>query len=344
MLFGSQITWKQLANLCRQVGTSLEAGIDILKCVDREKDRASGTLEKTLGEIRTDLAAGETLADAVMNRGEKFPTLFCEMLYVGEQTGHTGQLLLKMASHYEKLIKLRRIVLSALVKPGIQFGMALGVVALLIWIMGEIPGAGGKQTDLLGLGLIGTRGLVIYFMFLAGVTLGLFGLITEWRRGRMGANTLISIAMRIPAIGTFIQTTALARMAWALSMTTGAGMDARRGMRTALQCTKLNHYEKHEHSIDQYIAAGEPLSKALSQTQAFTAEFIGVIEVGEESGRLSESLEHLYGQYEDRADSLASGLATAATFAVWGLVSFFIIFLIFRLASFYIGTINSFLP
>ena len=121
-------------------------------------------------------------------------------------------------------------------------------------------------------------------------------------------------------------------------------MDARRGMRTALQCTNLNHYTKHEAAIDAQIKAGNQLHEALSDTRAFSGEFVGVVEVGEQSGRLSESLEHLFNQYQDRADSLAGGLATAATFAVWMLVAAFIVFLIFRVASFYVGTINSFLP
>ncbi len=228
--------------------------------------------------------------------------------------------------------------------PALQLMAALGVVGLLIWVVGVIPTGGGESIDILGLGLVGNQGLLIYFMVLAGIALGLIGLITEWRRGRMGVNTIVALAMRIPAIGTFIQTTALARMAWALSMTTGAGMDARRSMRTALQCTNLGHYEKHEQAIDQSIAAGNPLHQALAQTHAFTGEFVGVVEVGEESGRLSESLENLFQQYEDRANALAGGLATAATFAVWAIVSGFIIFLIFRVASFYVGTLNSFLP
>jgi type IV pilus assembly protein PilC len=326
------------------VGTSLEAGVAVLNCFDRERDQATGNFRKVLSEIRDELAVGETLADAVAHQGEQFPQLYCEMLRAGEETGHTGRLMLRMATHYEKLIQLRRVVFSALVMPGLQLMFALGVVGLLIWIVGVINTGSGEPVDILGLGLVGNRGLLIYFMVLGGIALGLLGLITEWRRGRMGANTAIELLMKLPAVGSFIETAALARMAWALSMTTGAGMDARRSMRTALQCTNMHHYEKHAAAIDASIKAGHRLHEALSDTHAFSAEFIGVVEVGEQSGRLSESLEHLFQQYEDRADALASGLATAATFAVWALVAGFIVFLIFRVASFYLATINSFLP
>lgn len=338
MLFHHRASWKNLAGLCRRLGTSLEAGVDVVNSLDREADKASGRYRRVLESVRDDVAVGANLADSVARADDSFPPLFCQMLGVGEETGHTGQLLLKMAKHYEKLLQLRRLVLTALIKPGIQLFMALGVIAVMIWV----PSIVSPQSpiDILGLGLVGNRGLLIYFMFLGGIALGVTGLLMEWWRGRMGVRTVTRLAMRIPAIGNFIRTAAMARMAWALSMTTGAGMDARRSMQASLASTYNPYYTQHEQTIDRSIAAGQKLHEALSSTGAFPIELVEVVEVGEETGRLSESLDHLAVQLEDRANALAGGIAIVGTFAVWGLVSAFIIFMIFRIASFYLGTIQ----
>ena len=47
--------------------------------------------------------------------------------------------------------------------------------------------------------------------------------------------------------------------------------------------------------------------------------------------------------YKEDVQSQSTIITTVAGFAVWGIVALFIIVMIFRLASFYVGTINSYL-
>ena len=71
----------------------------------------------------------------------------------------------------------------------------------------------------------------------------------------------------------------------------------------------------------------------------FPEEFLHEMETAELAGTQSESLERLAITYRDRAKSAAKGLTAAATVAVWALVFAVVIFLIFRFAMIYIGSI-----
>ena len=75
----------------------------------------------------------------------------------------------------------------------------------------------------------------------------------------------------------------------------------------------------------------------------FPREFLDACDVGERSGRLPETLNHLSRQYEEKARHRMAAVAVVAGFAVWGLVAMFIIAMIFRIFSFYLDTINDLL-
>jgi type II secretory pathway component PulF len=78
----------------------------------------------------------------------------------------------------------------------------------------------------------------------------------------------------------------------------------------------------------------------LSATGSFPPEFIHAVEVGEDSGRLTESLGIVARQYQDESRRALAMLTQFAGYIVWAAVAFLIILLIFRLAGNYIGAIN----
>ena len=52
---------------------------------------------------------------------------------------------------------------SGIAWPALQLVIAVGVIALLILALGWVAGMTGEETDILGFGLVGVRGLVRYF-------------------------------------------------------------------------------------------------------------------------------------------------------------------------------------
>ena len=82
---------------------------------------------------------------------------------------------------------------------------------------------------------------------------------------------------------------------------------------------------------------------AFAGSRAFPGEFLDALEVAEESGQTVESMERLSKRYEEEAESAVRTLATVFGFLVGLLVMGLIVLMIFRLAGFYFGTINSLL-
>jgi len=283
------------------------------------------------------VAGGETLAAALAETGDYFPTLFRELVDVGEQTGHLSEVFARLAENYEDQVKMRRVFLGAIAWPVIQLGIAVLVIGFLIWFMGMI---GDGKIDPLGFGLVGNTGLAIYATFVAMVAAAISFLIAAVRRGLVWTGPIQRLVLRLPGIGKPLRTLALARLAWSMHLTMKTGMEVRRALRLSLQSTRCVIYTDQVDPIDTQIMAGNSIHEAFLGTGAFPAEFLDVLAVGEQSGRIVESMERLSRQYQDHARTALETLNVIAGFAVWGIVAAIIILMIFRLFGFYLGQIN----
>ena len=341
MFFSARISIKELSGLSHRLATSLEAGIDMRAVWKRE---ASGTARASLKArfktINSAVADGQSLADALNSTGDFFPPLFRELTNVGEQSGRLPDVFAQLHRHYEDQIKRRRIFLAAIAWPAVQLTLAILIVGVLIWALGAIGKSTGTTIDILGFGLIGSSGLAVYAAFISGVGIAAVLLGQAVSRGLLWTRPIQRLALKIPVLGKALETLALVRLAWSLHLTFNTGMDVRRAVRMSLQAAGNALYTDLMKPIDRWLSAGSSLHEAFANTGEFPNEFLDALDVGERSGKLVESMDHLARRYRDRAKTALATLTMLAGFAVWCMVAVLIIALIFRIAMFYIGTLN----
>lgn len=342
-LTGARASNTELAALCRRWGIALEAGIDLRRLLAREGS-ASGRrgLGRRLQQISGDVAAGHGLTDAIERTGDFFPPLFRELVHVGEETGKTAEVFRQLAEHYDHQIKLRRMFLAALTWPAIQLFAAVMIVGLLIWLLGMLPTqAGQKPLDILGLGLIGNRGVLIYFSIVGAIVAVAWALIFAVRRGVFWTAPLQRAILLVPAVGPSLRTLALSRLAWSLHLTLDTGMDLARAFKLSLNSTHNDHFIRHCPQIVQAIGSGHEVTEALAQTHAYPIDFLDAVDTGERSGRLPETLGILSRQYQEKAQQALGVLTMVAGFLVWAMVALLIVMIIVRIfMTAYLGPIN----
>ena len=282
------------------------------------------------------------LADALAATDDFFPSLFREMIELGEQTGHLDAVLAQLADHYQNQIDMRRTFWAAITWPLVQLGLAVLIVGFLIWIMGVIRNAtGSRSLDILGFGLVGNRGLAVYVGIVCWHWRGVLARPAghqprDWSgRGPSSAPCCGFRASESP-----LQTLALARLAWSMHVTMNAGMEVRRALRLSLRSTQNARYTDQIPAIDAEIMAGNSIHEAFCRAGGYPPDFLDTLAVGEQSGKVVESMGLLARQYQDRARAALAVLTIFAGWAVWAAIAILIIALIFRIFSFYLGAIN----
>ena len=342
MWFAPRARLSALAQLCRRLAIALEAGLDIRRVMARESQRQAPRAQRqAIEHVASGVASGSTLGDALAESGDYFPPLFHELVQMGEATGKTAEVFRHLAEHYDHQLRLRQTFLASLTWPAVQLVAALGVVGMVIWLTGVIaPASAGGPIDILGFGLVGTRGLVIYLCVIATLAVTLATLVIAASRGAFWVAPVERLTLLIPMLGKSLRTLALARFAWTLQLTLDTGMELGKALTLAFRGTRLAEFQELAPTVANDVRRGLDVHDALSATEAFPPEFLDAIDVGERSGRLPETMVIISKQYQQRAQQALAVLTTLAGFAVWALVALLIILLIVRVFMFYLGTIQ----
>ena len=329
----SKIATRSLAQLCQRIGTALRAGVDVRRVFRTEADRSRGALRQNLSAIANDIDQGHSLGESFDRRDAYFPVMARRMIRVGEMTGRVEDVFLQLSEHYDQLHKLKSDFYSGIAWPGLQFVMSVLVVALVIWLQGWLV-----KNDILGFGLTGTSGALIFLMLVFGIVGGIVFAANGMLRGWFGPGVM-SAAMQIPKIGQVLRDTALARFSWSLAVALDAGMDARGSMQLALDSTSNRYFTAYSRAIDADLEKGHEFHKCIRHCPGFTKEFIDGLSLAELSGTHSESMHVLAREYELRARQGAKLLIGVAVGVIWLAIMSFIIYFIYRFASFYLNAL-----
>jgi len=343
MFFSPRIRLKELAQLCRRLATATGAGLGDRRIWRSESERGGPWQRAYVGDVSDQIERGTSVADALAATGDYFPRMFRQVVAIGDATGQLDRAYRRLAEHYEHMIAARRTFLSALAWPAIQLGLALAVIGIVIWISGALglKDVQGEPLDMFGFGLVGHRGLMLYIAALAFLAICMLLFIEANRRGMLWTRWLQRMALRVPVIGGALRTLALARFTWALQLVLDTAMDLRKAFPLALDAAGNDYYRRLGPPIARSIEQGMSITEAMASTGAFPHELLEAIEVGEHSGMLAETMQRQSAEYRERAAMAISVLASALGYLVWLAVAVFIVVLIFRVFSTYVGAIES---
>ncbi len=334
---------KALSRFCHNVGTSLQAGVDIRRVWETESHRGPPQQRSEMMAIRDRLDTGDTLTSAMLAAGGYFPSLVVEMVEVGERSGRLEQVFTRLGEHYDHVLKLRRAFLIGIAWPMIELTMAVLVIGLMIFILGIVH-SGPEAPPITFFGLYGTRGLLIYTAIIGFIVGGFALLMFAVKKGLLNIDPLLRVLMIVPGLGQGLQTLYISRLTWSLAMASDSDIDPRKVLELAVRTTQNSYYTAHIPRMKQVITDGGQMIDAFQQPGVFPDDFLDALQTGEISGTISETMAVMARQYEERANQFYRLLTIIAGVLVFLAVAAVIIFMIFALAAQYFGMLNEFLP
>lgn len=321
----------------------LGSGVRLLDALKVAQKQQTGVTKAALAQIAVDIRKGSDLTTALSEHGSYFPELVIDMVSVAEQTGALPEVLRSLAEHYENLQRLRRTFLGAIAWPLFQLLAAVFVIAGLLLVIGWIAQANpnAEAFDPLGFGLRGGSGALIWLGGCFGSFAAVFFGYQLAVKGFRQAKVIHGLLLTIPVVGHCLRSFAIARFSWAFALTQQAGMPIGPSLEASLKATANGAFMAASPQVVAMVMAGEDLTDALAATDMFPLQYIELIRVGETSGTVPETLERLSPQFEDDARRSLYGLTITLGWVIWAIVAMLIIFLIFRVMSFYLQQIYS---
>src|SRR5262249_9806624 len=130
---GGKIKEQDVVIFTRQFATMIDAGLPLVQCMDILSRQAENKeFAKVIGQIKTDVESGDSLADALRKHPRVFSSFYVNMVEAGEAGCSLDPTLTRLAAYMEKAAALKSEVKGAMVYPLVVIGMAILVVVFML--------------------------------------------------------------------------------------------------------------------------------------------------------------------------------------------------------------------
>jgi len=311
------ITPQDIAIFSRQLATMMKAGVPLVQSfeiVGNGHDNAN--MQEMILAIKADVEGGSSLTEALKKFPLYFDDLFCNLVQAGEHAGILEGILDKVATYKEKTEAMKAKVKKALFYPTAVIIMAVIVVTILLLFV--IPvfedmfknfGAELPAPTQFVVGL--SRGLSEWWWLIFGslaIAIGVFSYVKK--RSRKLRELLDRLILRVAVIGPIMEKAALSRYARTLQTMFAAGTPLVEALESVAGAVGNIVFEKAVNSIQQEVATGTQLNKAMINTGVFPNMMIQMVAIGEESGALDTMLGKVADFYEAEVDNMIDALTS----------------------------------
>jgi type IV pilus assembly protein PilC len=330
----------------RQFATMIDAGIGIVRCLDiLEGQTKDPALKPVLTAAKKDVKGGLSLTDAFAKHPTVFSRLYVNMVRAAETGGILDQILDRLSGFLETEQEVRGKIKSAMIYPVMvlifSFFMLTALFMFVLPKFKEIFASMNVEmplaTRLLFDGSAILRGhWYIPFTLIVGGAI-FYKTYSKTPRGRYQIDLL---KLKTPVIGDIVQKMAVSRFSRTFSTLISAGVPMMRSLEIVGETSGNTVISQAVDSARTSIREGQKISHPLAQSGLFPAMVTHMIDVGEETGRLSEMLSKVSDFYdkevENAVKALTSLIEPALIVVLGGIVGFIAISImapIFKLVS-----------
>ncbi len=269
-----------------------------------------------LARMQLAIRRGSTLEEAMAAEPQAFGPMFLSMIKVAEARGGVPETLKMLAQHYEARQRLLRTARSAMIYPVIVITVASVVVALIsIFLLPMFAKtlkdiAGNKSLPLPSEVLLSFSAFVQnigYWLIPLGMIATPFLLIYAYKTPA-GKAVMDRVILATPVFGSLCRKLDTSRFARTLSVLLNAGVDVGNSIDMTANVLRMTPIRRAVRNARNKIIGGRELSGILDESHQFSPDVIAVIESGEETGKLPESLAHLADDYDEQVTVMVANL------------------------------------
>jgi len=134
-LAGTIITNKETANISRTLGTLLGNGVSILAALVIVRETVDNlVLAAAIQDAEEQLKQGKHLSDALLEK-RLLPKMAVQMIKMGEETGRLEEMLLRIATIYDKQLRVAIQRLLAFLEPALIITLGLMIAGIIVSIL-----------------------------------------------------------------------------------------------------------------------------------------------------------------------------------------------------------------
>ena len=316
--FGGRTSLKDLAVLSRQFASMTSSGLTLLRTLSiLEEQTSRPKLKEAIGEVLTDVKGGTPLSKAMGRHPDQFPLLMVNMIEAGEVGGFLDDALDRCAKMYESDAALRAKIKSAMTYPVIvlvfSLVMGTGVILFIVPIFEKMfKQLGGKLPLPTQVMVTLSHNMIWALPLIIVVT------VVTLRSYRHAVQTSPAfrlrtdkIKLKLPVFGSLFAKLAISRWARNLGTLLGVGVPIIQALDIVGGTSGNAVIGVAMSEVRDAVRTGSPISRTLAQYPIFPSMVVQMLEVGEETGRISEMLDKVADFYDQEVETATDSLTAS---------------------------------
>ncbi|WP_408595003.1 type II secretion system inner membrane protein GspF [Limnohabitans sp.] len=305
-----------LAVWTRQLAGLVGAGLPLERALSALAEEADTPRQRDLvSALRSEVNAGAPFAKALGQHPREFSNIYIAVIGAGEQSGHLGGVLERLAEDLQAQQKLRGKLLAAGLYPAIVSLVALVIVLfLLAYVVPQVAQVFTSSQRTLP---VLTRAMLalseaVQSYWLVGV-LSLCALGVGARLGLKQAALRLRFDaawLKLPLVGRLARGYNAARFASTLAMLATAGVPILKALQAAADTLSNAALRQDAQDALVLVREGAPLATALAQHPRFPRLLVMFSRLGEQTGTLPAMLQSAANQLSAEVQRRALQLAT----------------------------------
>ncbi len=301
----------------KNIAGMLSAGLSLSRALTVLARQTKNVYFKTIiDSLVATIDKGGTLSDGMNKYPDVFSTLFVAMVRAGQESGSLSKSLAEVGSHLEKSYALQRKIKGALMYPSIIV-LAIIIIAVLMLIfvvptltsvfkeMGVVLPASTRFV--IWISDLFSAHPIIVFVIIALCAIGI-GMVSRVRKVQRLYDIIV---IHAPVFGLITQEVNAARTARTLASLLSSGVDVTRALSITRDVLQNHKYKEVVAEAEESVQKGVALSVAFKKHIELYPIMMGeMMEVGEETGNITQMLIDVANFYEGEVDAKTKDLST----------------------------------
>jgi len=315
--FFGKIKKSDLVVFTRQLSSMLSSGITLIRSLEILKEQISNeAMIEITNSIITDIEEGRPFSSAISKFPDVFSPIYVSIVKSAESSGLLDKALLRLADNLEKQEKLKGTIKAALTYPAIV--VSLMVVVVFIMMTFVIPQLAnlykGLNVDL----PLPTKVIisisaffVVFWPLIIGLIILSIFLYRRWYKTETGRLIIDDFILKLPIFGNLIKKVLLTELSRTLGVLVGSGSLVVDSLIQTSGTLGNIHYKNAILDVAKKVENGVTIGDAMSSYALFPPLLVQLVKIGEQTGKLDETLIKAAEYFEGEADQLVKTLTTA---------------------------------
>ncbi len=268
--------------------------------------------EKDIADIVVNIQDGSSFSNAAEKYSYIFPKTVIHLIKLGEETGKLDMTIMEASKHLKRLQVIVSDTKQALLYPSFVFlTMGGGIVFWFYYVVPKIVSLFQEMDVVLPsitVFLIQISEFVQnnILAMLLGVFLGPVIFMFAYKNIRQVRKVTSAMSLQLPVTKSISSASALAFISEYLCLLINSGIDIIRSLDILKDSIKNEVYRERIDIVKAAIVNGEGISDSFNKAGIFPSFVVRMINVGEQSGTLTDQLTYIAEHYQNRLALLVS--------------------------------------